>query len=208
MQRFLIAICGLVLLSLAMPSQAADTIAYNLGNDVNGDVTINDAEWAAQAFTTLSGNVIDSIIVNMKRDEFATGTVNLYIYDLGGDSKPLSQVAFVGSIDIATELPGTPGNIAFTNLGINLASTTSYYLLMSGSGVSNGSARWSFTDNEAGTGFPSLYSRTLNTGSTWTTPSSESPQMMAITVVPEPSTLVLSAASAVAIGSIARRRRV
>lgn len=207
MHRRFLATLALVLLGLVSPARAADIIADNLSNTIGGDVTITDSSWSAQAFTTLAGNVIDSIVVNMTRDGGTTGTVELYIYELDVDNKPKnSAYASVGSIDIATGLSTSPANVSFTNLNITLASTT-YYLLLRGSGVANGTARWSYTDDEAGIGFPSLYTRTITSGTSWNTPSPDSPQIMQITVVPEPSTILLSYLGTIAICMATRRRQ-
>jgi len=209
MYRHLLAFCCLSILGLAGSSQAADILADNLGNTLGGDVTITDSTWSAQAFTTtLTGFVIDSITLNMTRDGSTTGTVELYIYELDVNNKPASlPLTFVGSKDIATELSTSPGNVDFPGLSITLDASTTYYLVMRGSSVADGTARWSYTDDETGTGFPSYYARSIDTGATWLGPLLDSPQIMKITAVPEPSTITLSAFGAIAIGLASRRRR-
>lgn len=207
MSRKVLAVFGFAILGLGMPTQAADTISDNLTNVIGGDVTINGSSWSAQAFTTTTaGHIINSVILNMTRDGSTTGTVELYIYNLDVNNKPANQIAFLGSKDINSLIPISQANITFGGLNFNLAQTTTYYLLLRGSNVQNGDARWSYTDDEAGTGFPSYCSRTITSGASWNTPSLDSPQVMNITAVPEPSTILLSTPGTIAIYMVSRRR--
>jgi hypothetical protein len=192
MNRLALALCSLILIGMARPAQAADTISDNLTNTRNGGQSVNNNSWPAQAFaTSLTAFVLESVTVDMSRDALATGTVELIIYDAAGTGgRPGSAVSGVfETIDVALDLSATPTPIVFSGLSVNLNPSTTYYLVLRGTGMSGGDALWSYTNTATGIGFPSNYSESNDSGGTWDAPVLTSPQKMSITAVPEPSTL-------------------
>lgn len=212
MIRLTFALTAIWLFGLAQSTHAADTIANNLANTRNGGQSVNVNSWAAQAFTTsLTAYVLDSVTVNMSRDLNVTaGSIELIIYDSSGTAgRPGSTASSVfATIDAVSQLSGTVADITFNGLNVVLNPTTTYYLVLRGVGITGGGdALWSYTNTTTGTGFPSNYSETNDGGTSWDAPVQSSPQKMAITAVPEPSTYVLAGLSAITAMLAARRRR-
>ena len=101
-----------------------------------------------------------------------------------------------------------------SGLSRTLAPSTSYYLVTVPGGFT-GSAegyQWSYTDSTSGTGFPSLWTLSTDSGATWSTPFLLSPNQMRITAasaVPEIDPAGFGSVAALitgALGLIERRR--
>jgi len=188
------------------PCKAVDVIiADNLGNTNTGSRTVTNSTWRSQQFTTTAGGyVVSKVVLPLYRSAVAmTGNYDVAIYSVSA-GLPGSQVYSVSTL--ASSLSTTTANQTF-NVSWALSPNTSYYLVVKGNGLSGGDVRWDFTEDTSGTGFPSTYARTLNSGGLWNNTSLFDPQLMQITAVPEPSTYVLSLVTVGMFAVAAKRKR-
>lgn len=210
--KLFIATVGATLLG-GLSAASAAILSDNLGQTQSATDSINDLSFAAQAFTTTGTDfVIDSVTVAAhKSGSGVTGTLNLFFYDnTGSGGLPGTSVSGstpIASVD-ASALATTAGSThAWTLLNYSLAPSTTYYVVLGGASVSGGQFQWDYTTSTSGTGFPSNYADSSNSGASWGSLSTANPQQMQVTAVPEPSVNVLGAIAAVTAAVTCRRTR-
>ncbi len=209
MSRFTLVLAS-VLVIIASPAARAADLANNLASSSFGGNIITDSIWQAQAFTTLPTDfVLTSITLQLRKGLVGTtGTLNISIYDsTGTGNRPGTAVgAVLATADVSTF---TQEMVEYTFSGLNrvLSPTTTYYLVLSGTSITNGNAQWAVTSSTIGTGFPSNFADTLNSGTTWSAPLQSDPMIMRIVAVPEPSTYALGAICTGTLSYLGRRKR-
>lgn len=209
MRRFAAVVVSCLLSSGLQAVSAAD-LANNLGESRSGSSGVSDSFWFAQAFsTTLTDNVITSVTLAAHKSAVNTsGTLNVSVYTNSGSNTPGTLVATLASLNVATQLTTTIGDqVTIGSLNTSLATSTTYYLVLSGSGITGGLASWDFTNSTSGTGFPSNATLSSTSGTSWAAPILTDPQIMRIVAVPEPSTYALGAICAGTLSYLGRRKR-
>ena len=189
-----------LLLGATLPWAApaiADTIdlANSLSQTNANYAQIYSDQWHAQAFTTdATHTTVTAVATKLSRRTDATGTLNLYIYS-SASNKPDSSVALIGSYNIASQLTTTLTDYTLSSLNVGLSPNTEYFLVLGGASVAHGEANWGYTSSTSGTGFPSYYTDSANSGATWNTPELTNPQQMRIQAtssdIPEPASVGL-----------------
>lgn len=192
-------LASLLTLCISTVAGAAD-LANNLSESSGGAgaPTINDTNFVAQAFSTSATHfVIDSVTVAaFKSSAGVTGTLNLFFYDATGvaDRPNVAvQVSPIASVSAATLTTNQGDTYTWSGLNFALSASKTYYVVLAGASVAGGELVWDYSGSTAGTGFPSNYSQSSDTGVNWSLPSLATPQRMRVTAVPEPSSIALGA---------------
>jgi len=172
------------------------------GATADGSVDISDTQWAAQTFTTTASDyVLDLLTVRLYNNAATAGDMVVSIYDAtGAGGRPGSlvrNVIFQEVADLGTSLSDTtrvarifaadpyPSRV--------LSPSTTYYVVIKGSGITGGTGKWTWTNTNTGTGVSGSVSSYSTDGSTWGAPQATVPLQLQVTAVPEPSGLALAA---------------
>ena len=191
----------------------AAVLADNLAETRNGNVQVTNTRFEAQSFTTTATDfLIQSVTISVQKSAaFSSGTLELFFFDATGtggtpgSSIQLGPVASVAATSLTTTIDA---NHTFSLSNYALAPSTTYFVVLAGSGLSDGDEfQWNFTNSTSGTGFPSSYSRSDDSGSSWSAVDTTQPQKMSIAAVPEPSTFAVSAIGTALLCCFDRRRR-
>lgn len=190
---------------------AAD-IYDNIGQSILTDAGLNDASWAALSFKTTDTNyVITAVNVPLKRlNSSTTGSIILSLYTAtGAGSAPETKIGSdLGSTPIAGYTQGIYQNFSITGLNVPLSPSTNYYLVISSTGLA-GNYGVGVNNTGGGTVTGSLgYSDTLNSGGSWSGPTSGYYFIGSVTAtVPEPTTYALGVIASGLMGIVAGRRK-
>lgn len=180
-------LCTLVLLALTLPwagpTLATASLFDNLGQDGDYAVGITNDHWAGQGFTTTATEVtLTEVEAALFSEAPTSGTFALEIWNIAA-GLPGAKVADVFSGD-GSLLTGS--TFAVTGLHLSLTPATDYFLVIKGVSLDEFSVvQWRYADATGGTGLPSPFVQTTDAGSTWSTPSQETPQKMRITATTE-----------------------
>jgi len=192
----------LLLLALALPGltpAAIITLSDNVSQGLAGFRIIGSLAWKAQAFsTTDSAFRITDVALPLSRNDVTGGDLLVSIFNSSGSGgTPGAKLADVATV-LASSL-GTTSSALYDipNLSITLTPTTSYFLVLSGVGLTGGAVWWDATLSTSGTGFPSARNSSADGGASWGANNMEFPNQMRIQAdagaVPEPATLALFA---------------
>jgi len=184
------------MLILANLLMAAD-LANNLDQTHADKTNLYVGFLAAQQFTTTATDyVLREVHLKLYGTSTSAGTYDVEIWSFNTTTnKPTSKVATVETdlpIPTSTDVENT---VVLKSLNITLTASTKYYVVVKCTALTAGSFYWSYTASTTGTGFPSYYSSSLNSGSSWTTPGLTEPQRMRIVGV-VPSMIVLNSFAA------------
>lgn len=177
------------------PCRALEVLADNLTALEFGYQAASDAVWLSQEFeTVVTNSTITQITLPMYRSPSVTGgNYVIAIYTNSGTNTPGTELH-----SLSREYTTLGTSVADINFDVswNIADVGSYFVVVRGSSLVGGNIFWEYTNQDGSVapffvGFPSNYSVSTDTGSTWSTPTLATPQVMR--VVPEPSTYVLSA---------------
>ncbi|MFZ5857658.1 MAG: HYR domain-containing protein [Chloroflexota bacterium] len=193
MKRISALLVLIVLLTQVTPALAAPVdLSNNLASTPSGEVALpNQITFIAQSFSTTATHVvITQVSLPMCRYSGTTGNLLVEIYSsdaaTGLPGVMLATVSnSVALSDLQQHVSGTACPILdfIPSSGITLNPSTEYYLVVKTTSAST--AGWDFTYDEGGTGFPSKYTWSSNSGASWSAASSVDPQMMQI-VADEP----------------------
>ena len=160
------------------------TMADDLSKVYFGADSLSATEWDAQAFNSGSATHLVSVTLNLFRDEAASGTYWVRLYDQSGPgsnpgSTPVATLA--SELNIADLSPGSENVVGFFCVGVNLQANRNYYIVV-GTDTGATGLRWGFTNDPLGArGFPSLFSFTPDSGASWRLTWTPLPQRMRIT---------------------------
>lgn len=204
--KFLLGAAFSLLISAGL-SYGDTIIVSNLGATVNGTGTIYSSgppQSYAQEFLTGGSSVLLSSIVVPLGD--ATGTFTASA-ELVADNSGLPGSTILTSFTIPAIPTTTPTDLTFTpTSSVTLNANTDYWFVLSASG--SGDYKWDYT-NTLSTSFPN-YAVSNNSGATWSIGVPPGPFLLeatAASVVPEPSSLVLSAMGLLVFGVVVCARR-
>lgn len=127
---------------------------------------VSDSIYLAASFLTgPTGWSVDGAKVRLSNTSYASGTATFYLYDAAGSSgTPGSQVALLGSVNVAT-VPTTFTNYTFNINPLSLAPSRRYWIVGQGPGMFR-SVNWETESLSNAIGYSNLYS---NVG-TWSPP--------------------------------------
>lgn len=196
---------------LLQPSTAlAAEAVSNLGENQTGQFGVSSLLNYAQGFTTgnsgLGSLTLESVVIRANQPDGAAAS--------GFTLQLFSNPASFGGPPIATLIGSDPSGAAFANYTFTappntlLADNTSYWLVASA--TSTGAFGWANTTSDAQTGSPGwavLDSSYIKLGSQWDVAPDSEAMMLAVNVIPEPSTYAAGLLLAGAIGSLCWRRR-
>jgi hypothetical protein len=198
-----------VLLGLQPAGLHAEVVISNLPNTVPGGSTVSDVGWKAMLFTTGSSPTqLASVVVGLNPPDGATlpvtpqVKVSLFSVSSGAPAAELTTTGLV-SVDMqATRGLYTFFDTVFDTNPFSLAANTSYALVLASNASEIKWGRNRDTTPTASSGFQyDTFLVSLDSGGTWSTTSGTSSIAMdnavEITVVPEPSTMLLLAMGAV-----------
>jgi hypothetical protein len=187
------------------------------GASADGSVDISDTQWAAQTFTTTASDyVLDLLSVRLYNNGATAGDMAVSIYDAtGAGGTPGSFIRRVFDQDV-TSLGTSLSNPTevFRIFAADpypsrvLSPSTTYYVVIKGSGITGGTGKWTWTNTNTGTGVSGSVSSYSTDGSTWGAPQATVPLQLQVTAVPEPSGLALAAIAGSAAMGWRQRKRV
>lgn len=156
--------------------QAAPVTLYDSisGNSSTGQTTADNASWIANQFITDAASyTVNNVVVSLLQAP-QDGTVQLDLFDDNAGAPGSSIGTFTNPGAFAA------GDNTFTANGIwNLASTSTYWVVLRGMGT--GSAQWNYTfGTVGGVGGSDVSTRSLNSGADWNPASSGQPYMMVV----------------------------
>jgi len=192
------------LLVTTSTGRAGIVIANNLDQPFAASALLSQSTWAGQAFFSGSYTALEAVHLNLYGGN--AGTFSIQLWDANGaGGRPGSVVATLASGLANPTTSDTDNVFSITGLNVPMVKLTTYYVVVRPDTDSN--LRWGYTDSESGTGFPSEFSYTLNSGGSWSAPDLNNPQRMMIEAVPEASTWVAGAFAGLALlGGVARRK--
>lgn len=195
---------GLLLAAWSAPLSRADVLLYDyvqtslIGTNYNAEAFASNRTKMAQRFITqANGYVITQLKLNIWTGSQNPGT---YTVDLYSDNSNAvgTKVATAGTRDIATIYAnaGTLTQATFTGLNINLATNTSYWVVVeSNTGVEGSDMYWGHGGSTMVTNPTSAARFNPSTTPQWYTyPNASNPGALGMQVyasVPEPGTLLL-----------------
>lgn len=201
------ALLSVCFLSSWSPCSAVDVVlADNLGGGIFGSSAITTNFSHAQQFQTQSSayilNKIQLPLYRQSTNSSGNYTISIYTNNSGVPGTLVSGAQLTAPVGTL----GTSSAVQTFNISWTLNPNTYYFLVMSGTGITNESVLWN-TSVGGGTGFPSSYTVSVNGGTTWMPPSEFPQQMMRITAVPEPSTYILSLVTVGVFAGVAKHKR-
>ena len=183
-------------LGVAAPQAHAATLVNNLSatpvgtNAFGSSSGSGDTDWLAQSFTTTATDYILSSVSALIDNGNGASTGN-YIFSIYDDSGS-GGIPGVNLGDILTSpitgLSATPTPISATAspLPLTLSPSKTYFLVLHTSGADD-SLNWSNASNGSGTGFPTNFTSSSDSGATWNTVDNTGPdQMMQILATAPP----------------------
>lgn len=188
----------------ANPLPAGIVISDNLNQPFAAGALLSPSTWAAQAFFSGPYTALEAVHLNLYNGTEG-GQFSVQLWDsTGAGGRPGSLVTILASGLSSPTTTDTDNVVSITGLNVPMVKLTSYYVVVR---PTSGQLRWGYTSSESGTGFPSEFSFTQNSGGSWSPPSFDDPQRMMVEAVPEASTWMAGAfAGLVLAGGWARKK--
>jgi hypothetical protein len=212
-------ICSCCILSVA---SARATVLYTTLVDGNGGTVpvenvsdVSNETWADEFLTGSSPLVLTDVIALLAKTS-GTGTVTAYLYG-NASGLPGTQLDTIASVSTSA-LPGTAGDVTFTGPtgagAIQLAASTEYWIVLSGSQNAISDASWQISQVENGAGAVGVTGQNHAefTGSGWTSFANNTftdtiPELeVDASAIPEPATVAILGAGLAGLGVLLRRR--
>jgi len=173
------------LLLTTSTGRAGIVIADSLDQPFAASIGLSESTWAGQAFFSGPYTALEAVHLNLYGGN--NGTFSVQLWDANGSGgTPGSIVETLASGWANPSTPDTDNVVSITGLNVSMTPSTTYYVVVRPDAGST--LRWGYTDSESGTGFPSEFTFTVNSGGTWSSPDLNDPQRMRVEAVPEPST--------------------
>ena len=175
-------------LGVTPASAAGVDLSNNLSQPFSDQALVDKTNWHTQGFATDATHTqITTVSLPLCKEVGVTGSYEVQIWTAtGAGATPGSRVADVAasaptSVLSTCVLSGASPTVTFSSLAIDLSPSTTYYLLVSGVGITGtGFVKWDYTSTTSGTGFPSNYTSTINGGVNWELVNLTDPQKMQI----------------------------
>lgn len=193
---------ALALLLFTTTGRAGVPIADSLHQPFAASIGLSESTWAGQAFSSGSYTALEAVHLNLYGGN--NGTFSVQLWDANGSGgTPGSIVETLASGWANPTTPDTDNVVSITGLNVSITPSTTYYVVVRPDARST--LRWGYTDSESGTGFPSEFTFTVNSGGAWSSPDLNDPQRMRVEAVPEPSTWAIGALAGLTL-AFARRK--
>jgi len=184
---------------------ASLTLFDNLVQDGAYYVSMTNADWSAQGFSTGAGAVmLNEVEVALYNDSGTDGDFAVELWNsTGTGGTPGTRLARLFQGGAGQLGSDSSDSCEINGLSLALAAATGYYLVVRGVDFDALSEiKWTYADSALGTGLPADYTQTTDSGLNWFAPVEDYPQKMRIVATaatPVPGTLALLGLGVVAL---------